>query len=412
MSPDRKFISLLASTVAVTPMAIDLYLPAIPVIAEQFSSSNARIAITVSLYMLGLVIGQLLAGPLSDKYGRKPIIMSGLCIFSIASIGLAITFNWQSFWALRLLQAISGGIAVVGVPALVRDRANGNEAAKMLAGIAFIMVFAPAAAPALGSLILFFAHWRWLFIFLAMYSCCVCLAIWKVLPPPQPITQSTEVRKKSQPAQAASSGYGFHTYAYVLKNYSAMGYMLAQGTAFGVMLTFVVNASYLYQSIFQLSNIQFSILFALNICFMGIINRINAFLLNRYPVERLARYGIGIQVLGVLTFCTTVAIEAPLYFMVPCIMLIVGAQGMLMPNTTASALKAFPRHAGVASATLGSMRYLFGALISGISTLFQTGNLHGMALVMLTGSILSISGLILASVMEARGQSQLSKVNI
>lgn len=389
MIASRRFIVLLAATIAVTPMAVDLYLPAIPTIAADFLVDDARIAVTVSLYMFGLVLGQLVAGPLSDRFGRKPVMLAGLWVFALASALISMTESWQGFWALRVLQALSGGVAVVGVPAIVRDRASGKDAAKMLAAIGLIMVMAPAAAPALGSIILALADWRWMFIFLAAYALLVSIAVLRGLP-----------SAKSASPSCGDLGW-VASYLMVLKNRQALGYMLAQGCAFGVMLTFVVNASYLYQVHFELSNTQFSTLFTINILAMAILNRVNVYWLNRHDVEHLALRGIIMQGCGALWFLGMAMLAAPLPLVALGIVLVVGSQGVLMPNSTAASLKPFAAQAGVASATLGSMRYLLGASISGFSSLFQHGSIWPMAGIMVAGSIGA-----LAAIYWARGASE------
>nr|WP_255484182.1 MFS transporter [Agarivorans sp. B2Z047] len=127
----KKLIILLASVFAITPYAIDSYLPAIPIIATDFGVNTSLVAITVSIYVFGMALGQLIGGPLSDKYGRKPIMVIGLLIFAVCSVFLAFANNLALFWLWRILQSIGGGIAVVGVPAVIRDNAEGKEAAKL-----------------------------------------------------------------------------------------------------------------------------------------------------------------------------------------------------------------------------------------------------------------------------------------
>ncbi|MFQ3325029.1 MAG: DHA1 family bicyclomycin/chloramphenicol resistance-like MFS transporter [Pseudomonadales bacterium] len=140
----------LASVVALTPFAIDTYLPAIPTIAQDLNTGIGTTQSTVSVYLAGAAVGQFLGGPLSDLYGRKPIGIVGCIIFLIASIFIAISSNINEVLALRFVQAIGGGAAGVIVGAMVRDAHSGKESAKMMALIALIMMTAPLIAPAIG----------------------------------------------------------------------------------------------------------------------------------------------------------------------------------------------------------------------------------------------------------------------
>lgn len=358
MLSDRAFTLLLASIIALTPMAIDLYLPAIPLIANDFDVAENRIAIGVSIYMMGLVIGQLIAGPASDRYGRKLVMQSGTVVFAIASIALALSTNWQQFWLFRTLQALGGGVAVVGVLASVRDRSDGTEAAKLIAQIAFIMTIAPAIAPAIGSLLLLLGSWRCMFVFLAIYASVLLVVIHKHLN----VTQSRF---------AVENETWYQSYAKVFGNISGSGYFLVQGLAFGAMLTFVINSSYLYQTLYGLNSFQFSALFALNIVGMALMNRLNVRLLKFFDTQRLAVCGVLFQNFFAASLLLSIIFELPLPFVCISIVGIVSAQGLLMPNVTANAMQPFPERAGVASAALGMTRYLVGGSISGFSTQFQ-----------------------------------------
>ncbi len=153
----------LAAVFAISPFAIDSYLPAMPSMASAMNVDISMLSVTVSLYVLGLAVGQLIGGPLSDKKGRRPVMAVGLGIFAVGSLLITTTIHIESLWLWRFVQAIGGGIAVVGVPATIRDNTTGKESAKLFSLIALIMMIAPSIAPTIGTLFLRMAGWQWIF---------------------------------------------------------------------------------------------------------------------------------------------------------------------------------------------------------------------------------------------------------
>ena len=172
--------AILAMTMALSPLALDTYLPAFPLIAQSFGVSAHQVSLSIALYILVLALGQLCGGPLSDRFGRSKIMLIGMSIFALMSFLLANATSLPEFLALRMLQAFGGGMATVTVPALVRDRLSGVEAAKFFSLIGLIMVLAPALAPNIGSVILNFYGWHEIFIFLGIYGL-VALLLTKLL---------------------------------------------------------------------------------------------------------------------------------------------------------------------------------------------------------------------------------------
>lgn len=369
---------LLASIFALSPLAIDLYLPTIPAIAQDFEVPVQQLAITVSLYILGLSLGQFLGGPLSDYWGRRPVLFGGLAIFFAASLLLALAQSLELFWFARVLQAVGGGFASVVVPAIIRDNTEGQATAKLFALIALITIFAPAIAPALGTLLYTLSGWRAVFVALAGYASLVLLATWRFL------------HVRDRPAMPGPAQSLRERYRHVLGHRVAMRYVLVQGLTFAVMMTFLVNSAVVYMEHYGQSEAVFSVLFAANIVTLAIANRINNYLLNTLPAATILYGAVILQGLACAALLVATPFNPPLWLVVALIVLSVGALGGVMGNTQACCLHFFPRHSGIASALLGSGQYLIGALVSALSTRFVSEQLWPMTVTMSLCSVLAL----------------------
>ena len=168
---------LLALLTAIAPLAIDMYLPAMANMASSLNSDIHHVELSVSTFLLGFALGQITGGPLSDSFGRKPIIYLGLAIFGAASLSLIWVTSLDELLILRVVQAVGGGLAVVNSTAIVRDNFDGADIARVLSMIAMIMMAAPMIAPMLGSLVLHFSQWQTIFAVLAAYSAVLILSL-------------------------------------------------------------------------------------------------------------------------------------------------------------------------------------------------------------------------------------------
>jgi len=376
---------LLASISALTPFATDGYLSAIPVIAQDLNTDISLIAVTVSLYILGLAIGQLIGGPLSDKYGRKPIILAGLIIFSLTSFAIPYAHSLTALWLIRILQAIGGGIAVVGVPAIIRDNSSGKDSARLFSMIMLITMIAPSIAPSVGTLILKIANWQWIFTSLALLAIAVILAVLVIMP---------DLAKPQN--EGLKDGY-----LKVFKERRALKYLIVQSFTFSVLMTFLTNAPFAYLEYYKIDETLFSALLVLNVIAVTMMNRVNSFLLNYYEPTRLLIYFLTLQLLGVVILITTATLFADaLYLTVLGFVLSTSSMGGVIPNSSACFMNYFEKNAGTAAATLGASQYLIGAAVSALAALMTTDSLWPIILVMLAATLIAIS----AAVCQTKGQ--------
>ena len=348
----------LAMTMALGPLAIDTYLPAFPAIAASINSNIQDVGLSISVYIFVLAIGQLVAGPLSDRFGRAALMYSGLGIFSVASFLISTANSLETLLLFRALQAFGGGCTSVCVPAIVRDRLSGNEAARFFSLIGLIMIVAPAIAPSIGSMLL--TAWGWHSIF----QCLLIYALFLLLPLKLVVFNSSYVR----PTHDASIS-AWQRYRSVFAMKPALRYILIQSFGFSVILIFLTHSPFIYQQHFGVGPVVFSLLFAANIITMIVINVTNRHLLKTRPPVELLKWGIRIQALGILWLVLVMSFAPGLWLFLPGIMLTVGAMGAMAPNVTACYMEYFPQHGGTAAAVLGAAQFSVAGLISAASTL-------------------------------------------
>lgn len=356
-----KLTILLACIFALSPLAIDTYLPAVTLIADDLNAQAELVSMTVSLYVMGLAFGQLIGGPLSDKYGRRRLMLIGLLIFSFASCLLITAHNIELLWLYRLIQALGGGISAVCVPAIIRDHVSGAQAAKLLSFIALLMMLAPAIAPSIGAGILHLTDWHGIFIFLAIFSAMTAIATKLILKKPR--------KDKTKSLQKMS-------FKQILSHPQAYKYVLAQAFGYSVLMIFLANSPLIYMEYFKLTSSQFSMVFAVNVAVIIFNNRLNSFLLNKFEPDTLLKVFFAMQIAGALALLTGAAFfPHQVIFSVIGFALSVGAISGIGPNAQACFLNYFPNNSGAASATFGFTQYASGAIISALVSYFYNQTL-------------------------------------
>jgi len=376
---------LLGMTVALGPLALDAYLPAFPDIARGFDVPHGDVGLTLSAYVATLGLAQLVGGPLSDRYGRKLILFSGLTIFALAAVMVAQSDYLSELVGWRIVQGIGGAFCAVSVPAIVRDQVGGQEAARLFGLIGLIMFIAPAAAPSLGALMLALGDWHWIFLVLAGYALLLALVLQLSLFP----------RLKPRPPAVTPVKTLVTNYLLVLRHRTTMRFVGIQVLCFSTMLLFITHASFIYQEWFGLSSSTFSILFAANIGLMAVLNLINRPLLRVFSSVILLRAQVILQFLALIALVLVVMFDGPLWAVVACIIGAVGCQGGIVPNNMANALEFFPHLGGTAAAMLGASQFTLAGVVSALSSAFWGEALLPIAVSMLVcsaGAVLLAAG--------------------
>ena len=363
---------LLGMTVALGPLALDAYLPAFPEIALALGIDHHDVGLTLSIYVGALGLAQLVGGPLSDRYGRQIILVSGLLVFTIAALMVAQSGNLNEMLAWRLLQGVGGAFCAVSVPAIVRDQCHGVEAARLFGLIGLVMFIAPAAAPSLGALMLTLGDWSTIYVMLAGYAVLLAvilrLSLFKRLPAKE---------KVKTPLSTLVTNYGL-----VLRHAVTMRFIGLQALCFSAMLVFVTNASFIYQEWFALSNAMFSALFAANIVAMASLNIFNRYLLKHFEAVSILRVSVLLQFMALLVLVALAWSGAPYWLIAASIIVAVGFMGSIVPNNMANALEFFPHLGGTAAALLGATQFTVAGGISAFSTTLSSDSLLPIVLLM------------------------------
>lgn len=378
----RRVALLVAANTALAPFAIDAYLPAIGVLAENINASIHHTELSISMFLFGFAIGQLCFGPLSDRVGRKPVLLSGLVVFMLASLMITTVDSLPSLLVWRFIQALGGGACVVNSAAIVRDCFSGREAAKVMSTMAMIMMLAPLVAPAVGSLLLHIAGWWLIFVFLAAYAGFLLWLLGTRLP---------ETRDTNLPA--ASPRQVVRNYVSVLRHKEGMGYICAVAASFAGLFAFVTASPFLYLDYFSLSPSVYPMVFGVNVLVIALSNRVNIHLLRKRSPQQNLRLGLTIQLIAALGLVIATALNlASLYVVVPLVMLFTGMIGLITPNAISALLDHFGHISATATALLGGIQFSCGAIAGVLVGLFQVEHLWPMVLTMLGAALLGNIG--------------------
>jgi DHA1 family bicyclomycin/chloramphenicol resistance-like MFS transporter len=348
----RGLILLLGLLTAFGPMSIDMYLPAFPAIAHEFGVGMAAVQYTLAAYNVGLALGQLLYGPLADQLGRKPTLLAGMVVYAGAAIGCAWAPSVSSLVGLRVVQAVGGCAGMVLARAIVRDRFEGNDAARVFSTMMLVMGVAPILAPTVGSLVVARADWRLIFWLLAALAGLTLVGIVLALPESLPAE-----RRNPEAVRRA-----FRTYGRLLQDRVFVGYALTAGLVQATMFAYITGSSFVFTQLFGLSAQQYGLLFGLNASGMIAASQLNNRLLRRFTFQQILR---GTTVVNVLAGLALLVLARTgwlgIYGIVLPVFVVVSSVGFTSPNATAGALQRHAQQAGSASALLGTLMYSCGA---------------------------------------------------
>lgn len=372
----KGFVIILAMLTSISPLAVDTYLPSFLQISQSFSTSIANIEQTLSVYLLGLAIGQLFGGPLSDKYGRKRFIFVGIFIYILFSILISFSTSIEQMLIFRFFQAIGGGFAIVNTNAIVRDIYHGNKAAKVFSIISMIMMIAPMLAPAIGSVIVSFYTWNMIFVFMAFYAFVLSFLISK-LPETSPKT------KKSKP---------FSNYAEILKDKKSIYLILANGFSFSGLFIFIGKSSFIYMDFYKVGVNVFPILFGLNVVTLIIFSKLNIKLLETKSSLSLFKTAVFFQLLCAVLLVATINIHS-LYLTLVLIMIYVGLLGMIFANSSALLLEDYKHISASANALNGVAGFFIASVCGYIASLFHDGSLYPVFIMMFLTALIAIINL-------------------
>ncbi|ARN74966.1 multidrug effflux MFS transporter [Oceanicoccus sagamiensis] len=370
-SPQLLF--LLAAFVALGPLSTDMYLPALPTLVAVMAADITQVQLTLSLYLAGFSLFHLVCGPLSDRFGRKPILAGGMLIFFVASLGCSLATTVTELSAWRFLQGVGACVGPTLARAMVRDMYQPLKLPKALATMNAIMALAPVIAPILGGFMLLFWPWPSIFFFLAFYALLALLML---------VFKVPESLKKAQSLKPANI---LANYWLLIKNTRFRTAILAASFLYAGAFAFVSGSSFILIEFMQVPKDQFGYWFAFIVAGYFLGNMFTIRYSHRFAVQQLMLTGalLGLLAGVVMVVLSWLQIYHPLTIVLP-IALYTGAVGITLPQATAAALVPFPHMAGTASALMGFAQMGAASLAAAIVGLSLTGEPMPLALT-LTG---------------------------
>lgn len=370
---------ILGTLTAIGPLSIDMYLPALPAITREFATSAAATQRTLSIYFIGLAIGQALYGPLTDRFGRKRPLLVGSAIYLFASLACALAGSIESLALLRLVQALGGCAGMVVARAVVRDCFDARDSARVYSFLMLVTGLAPILAPLVGGQLLVLASWRAVFWLLAGFGG-LCLAL-----------VSTALPETLPPNGRLRVGLGatLATYRRLLADRQFMGYALTGGCIFAGMFTYISGSPFVFIELYGVSPQRYGLIFGANALGLVIASQINRRLLASYPGEAILRAALAVSMAASLALVLAAAsgLGGLAGLLVP-LFVCIASVGLVSPNTAAAAMAPHGRIAGSASALLGVAQFVVGAGIGVLLGLLEDGSALPMAaLIALCGAM-------------------------
>jgi len=366
-------ILILGSLATISPFSIDMYLPGFPAIANDLNTTIDRVQLSLTAYLIGISLGQLIYGPLLDRFGRKTPLYVGLMIYILASVGCAFTESVNSLIVMRFLQAIGGCAGIVAAQALVRDLFPVNKIAQALSLIILVIAVSPMIAPTVGAYVTAVFGWHSVFIVLAIITLIILVAVYFFLPAGKMADTTLSLRP-----QAVLSNY----YS-VASNPQFFIYTLAGGLATAAPFAYIAGSADVFMNIYGVSETQYGWIFAILASAMIGSTQLNHFLLKKYKSEEIIKVTLWYQgVVGVLLVVGVYYNWFTMLSLIAFLFIFLTGQGLLGPNSGALSLAPFTKNTGSASALMGSWRLGVGGIISAVVSLFHNNTALPMVAVM------------------------------
>lgn len=369
-NPPLSWLLILGALIAFAPMSIDMYLPSLPTIATEFGAEPSAAQFTLASFFIGLALGQVLHGPLADRYGRKPPLYAGLALYVAASVGCALAPDVVTLTVLRFVQATGGCAGIVIARTVVRDRFDARTSARVYSLLMLVMGLAPILAPFAGGWILAFAGWRAIFAVLALFGLACLFAVWRFLPETRPANT------------VASGGIGVtaRVYAELLRDRGFLGYALSGGFAQAGMFAYITGSPHVFIELYGVPAQAYGWLFGLNAFGLIASSQINRRLLLHHTADSiLRRANCTTVVLGLLLFGIAASGWGGLLALLVPLFGYLASLGFTAPNAMANALAHQGARAGSASALIGTLQFGVATVSSMLVGLLGAGSALPMA---------------------------------
>jgi DHA1 family bicyclomycin/chloramphenicol resistance-like MFS transporter len=366
MTTKQKYsiLFILGGLSALAPFSIDMYLPAFPSIAKSLNTDISQVALSLTSYFIGISIGQLFYGPITDKFGRKKPLIFGLSLFLLASIGCALSPDINWLIAMRVVLALGGCVGMVVSRAVVRDLFPVSEIAKIFSILMLIVGVAPILAPTIGGWVLTVSSWRTIFYFLTIFSFILIVCVFFFLPESKNPNRAKSLKAKDV----------LKDYADVLQEKTFLYYALASSIAMAGMFAYISGSPFVFMKFHSFTEQQYGWVFGGNAMGFIIGSQMNRVLLGKFSSLQVITISsiilVGISILMFLLFGLDLLSPTLLIAM---IFTFLFSLGLLVPNCTALALAPFTYNAGSASALIGFIQMITGAGVSAMVSLLHNG---------------------------------------
>jgi MFS transporter, DHA1 family, multidrug resistance protein len=380
---------------AIGPFSIDTYLSGFPTIANDLGVTVDEVSYSLSSFFIGISLGQLIYGPLLDRFGRKTPLMIGLVIYVIASLGCAVSHSIEMLIAFRFLQALGGCVGMVAPRAIVRDVFPVNESAKVFSTLILILGVSPIIAPTVGSYLITTMGWQSVFWVQSFMGFLLLMAVLFFLPE----------SKQPDPTFSLKPKPIITSFLYVFKTPQFFTYTLAASLVSAGVYAYLSGSPFVFMKIFNVTEQQYGWIFGLLAAGLIMSSQVNNWMLNEFSSEQIIKTVLRLQTVIGLVLCTlSLMVWLNLYNAIGLIFLFLCCQGFSFPNASALSMAPFKKEAGTASALMGAFQMGFGSLAAALVGILSNGTSLPMTAVMAGCAVLGLLTLLV-------GLSRLGKRN-
>lgn len=376
--PQFFLILILGLLAAIGPLSIDMYLPAFPSIAKGLNTTVALVMLSLSSFFIGISFGQLIYGPLLERYGRKTPLYFGLALYAISSLACATAMSVETLIIFRFFQALGGCVGMVASRAMVRDLFDVKDNAKVFSTLMLVIAVSPIIAPTLGGLITIYIGWRYIFIMLIIVIGMIVAGIYFLLPNSKQPDPNYSLKPK-----AILTGF-----ATILKHPQFILYAFSGAVASAGLYAFISGSPYVFLEIFKATEQHYGWGFAFVASGLIGSSQLNSLFLKRYTSQQIVKVALLSQsMIAIILVSIALLGLSELYSTLVLVFLYLSCQGCIFPNTSALSMAPFGHNAGNASALLGFIQMSLGAFMSAMVSLLHNGTTIPMTGVMAFCSI-------------------------
>ncbi|WDL99460.1 multidrug effflux MFS transporter [Alicyclobacillus sp. ALC3] len=336
------------------PLSIDMYLPSLPTLARQLHTNASFAQLSLTMCLLGLALGQLVAGPLSDRFGRRRPLIVGMAVYTVTAFLCAIAPSVWLLITIRLLQGLSGAFGIVIARAATRDLYSGTELTRFYALLMLVSGVAPIAAPVIGGQLLRFTSWRGVFVVLGVVSIAITVSVIAFL------RETLPQGKRS----SGGVGHAFATFGRLLRDRAFMGYASSQGLVFAAMFGYISGSPFVLQNMFGISAQMFSVVFAVNGAGIILSSQVAGRLVGRYTERSILKGGLALAGVAGVVLLGVIVIHPSLFGVIVPLFFVVSSVGCVSTTATSLALHSQGKAAGSAAALIGVPQLLAGAVVA------------------------------------------------